>query len=275
MQEIKHIWRKTTLRQSNGKRRFTLSILGNVDQLISLSYTQAIDTSSLENPAFYRDAHRKRAFANLRAKFFTAAKDDALASCSEDAIDEKAYYCAGRATYDLGDYTKSQEYFENALKLNPKDSKYKKELNQVKSRIREQEEGIFDFHSMVTSVTEQNIHLDHADWRKSTIIKSTATHGRGLFAARDIKAGELVLCEKSLCLPNRYDGEEGSDFTMYNLNTTSRTQRPAQAALLLQLVQKLYNNPHLNKSFFDLDGGSYLRSGKEGDLVDGVPIVDT
>jgi hypothetical protein len=60
------------------------------------------------------------------------------------------------------------------------------------------------------------------------------------------------------------------------LNTTSRTQRPAQTALFLQLVQKLYNNPHLNKSFFDLDGGKdYLRSGKEGELIDRVPIVDT
>jgi hypothetical protein len=129
---------------------------------------------------------------------------------------------------------------------------------------------------MVTSVTEQNIRLDHADWTKNTVVKSTPTHGRGLFAARDIAAGELILCEKAPCLPNRYDGEEGSDLVMYNLNTTSRTQRPAQTALFLQLVQKLYNNPHLNKSFFDLDGGKdYLRSGKEGELIDRVPIVDT
>jgi tetratricopeptide (TPR) repeat protein len=245
-------------------------------ELTPSSYTQAIDTSSQENRTFYQDMHRKRAFANLTAKFFMAAKDDALASCSEDAIDEKACYCAGRATYELGDYAKSKEYFENALKLNPKDSRYKKELNRANARIREQEKGLYDFHSMLESVTEQNIHLDHADWTKNTVVKSTATHGRGLFAARDIEAGELVLCEKALCLPNRYEGQEGSDLVMYNLNTTSRTQRPAQAALFLQLVQKLYNNPYLNKSFFDLDGGRrYLRSGNEGELVDGVPVVDT
>jgi hypothetical protein len=136
----------------------------------------------------------------------------------------------------------------SALKLNPSDSRYKKELKRVTSRIREQEEGIYDFHSMVTSVTEQNIRLDHADRTKSTVVKSTPTRGRGLFAARDIAAGELVLCEKALCLPNRYDGEEGSDLVLYNLNTTSRTQRPAQTALFLQLVQKLYNNPYLNRA---------------------------
>ena len=127
---------------------------------------------------------------------------------------------------------------------------------------------------MVKSVTKQNIRLDHADWTKNTDVKSTPTHGRGLFATRDIEAGELVLCEKAFCLPNRYEGEEGNDLVMYNLNTTSRTQRPAQAALFLQLVRKLYNNPHLNKSFFDPEAGNYLRSGKEGELVDGVPIID-
>jgi tetratricopeptide (TPR) repeat protein len=212
----------------------------------------------------------------LTAKLFTAAKDDALASCSGDPIDEKACFCAGRASYELADYAKSKEYLESAVKINPKDSRYKKELKRVHSRLKEQEEGIFDFDAMVASVTEQNIHLDHADWTKTTEVKSTAAHGRGLFATRDIEAGELILCEKALCLPNRYDGEQDSDLIMYNLNTTSRTQRPAQTALFLQLVQKLYNNPHLNKSFFDLDGGSqYLRSGKEGELVDGVPIVDT
>jgi hypothetical protein len=119
------------------------------------------------------------------------------------------------------------------------------------------------------------MHLNHADWTKSTIVKSTATHGRDLFAARDIEAGKMVLCEKALCLPTLYHGEEGSGLIMYNLDTTSRTQRPAQAALFLTLVQKLYNNPHLNKNFFDLDGGRrYLRSGREGELVNGVPTVD-
>jgi hypothetical protein len=128
----------------------------------------------------------------------------------------------------------------------------------------------------VASVPIRNIHLNHADWTKSTIVKSTATHGRDLFAARDIEAGKMVLCEKALCRPNLYHGEEGSGLIMYNLDTTSRTQRPAQAALFFTLVQKLYNNPHLNKSFSDLGGGRrYLRSGKEGELVDGVPTIDT
>ncbi|KAH8779315.1 hypothetical protein BGZ57DRAFT_952688 [Hyaloscypha finlandica] len=100
-------------------------------------YTQAVDTSSQEYRAFCQDVHRKRAFANPTAKFFTAAKDDALASCAEEAIDEKAYYCTGRATYELGDYAKSKEYFKNSLKLNPKISRYMKDLSRANPRIRE------------------------------------------------------------------------------------------------------------------------------------------
>ena len=61
---------------------------------------------------------------------------------------------------------------------------------------------------MMASVTEQNIYLDHADWTKNTVVKSAATRVHGLFVARDIEA---VLCQKALCLPNLYHGEEASE----------------------------------------------------------------
>jgi hypothetical protein len=70
---------------------------------------------------------------------------------------------------------------------------------------------------------EQSGNLDHADWAKNTIIQTTDTNGRELFAARDLEAGSLVVCETAFTLPNGYTGEQGSDLTMYNLNTGSRT----------------------------------------------------
>jgi len=63
----------------------------------------------------------------------------------------------------------------------------------------------------MTSVTEQNIYLDHADWTKNTVVKSAATRVHGLFVARDIEAGAMVMCQKALCLPNLYHGEEASE----------------------------------------------------------------
>jgi hypothetical protein len=74
----------------------------------------------VEKQAFVREVHRKRAFANLTAKVSSESK----------------------------------EYFENALKLNLRDSRYKKELRWVNSRIREAEDGVYDFRSMVLSVSD-------------------------------------------------------------------------------------------------------------------------
>lgn len=239
------------------------------------SYTQALDTIPIDDATFIRDTRRKRGFANLTAKAFMPAKEDALASCSGDILDLKAYYCAGRAAYELGAYEESKSYFEQALELSPNDPKTRKELIRAETRIQEEQQGIYNFESMVRSVTEHNIHLDYADYAQHVEVRSAAAHGRGLFSTQLIKADTLVLCEKAFCLPDMYCEDKPTDLILYNFNSSSRTQRPAQAALFLQLKQKLYDNPHLNSTFFDLDGGSYVRSGKEGQLIDGVPIVDS
>ncbi len=203
------------------------------------------------------------------------AKEDALAACSGDMLDLKAYFCAGRAAYELTAYEECKNYFEHALQLSPNDPKTRKELTRAENRIQEEQQGIYEFDSMIRSVTEHNIHLDHADYAQNIEIRSAATHGRGLFSTQFIKAGSLVLCEKAFCLPDMYCEDRPKDLILYNFNSSSRTQRPAQAALFLKLKQKLYENPHLSSKFFDLDGGSYVRSGKEGKLVDGVPVIDS
>ena len=243
--------------------------------MIDYSYTQAIETTLKEDQAFIRDVYRKRAFANLTARNFVFAKEDALASCSGDIIDAKAYYCAARATYELGRYQESKAYFEKSLQYSPNDLKSKKDHSRAIARISEEEDGDYDFHTMITYVNDRKVHLDHADFLKNTTVGPSPHHGRGLFATQSIEAGGLVLCEKAFCLPDKYGGSQESDLVLYNFNTAARTERAAQPALFLQLVQKVSNNPYLTKRFFDLDSGNYLRSGKEGDLVDGVPIIDS
>jgi tetratricopeptide (TPR) repeat protein len=223
---------------------------------------------------FIRDLHRKRAYANLTAKHFDAVLEDALASCSGDNSDSKAYHCAGRASYELGLFEESKAHFERALDSNPKDLKSRKDCNRAVTRIGEKENWEYDFNAMVASVMPNHIHLDCADFIKNTNIGTTPTHGRGLFTIKDIPAGGLVLVEKALCLPNLYEGDQAPDAVLYNFNTNARTKRNAQPALFLQLAHKLYNNPNLATRFFDLDSGNYIRSGEEGDLIDGVPIID-
>lgn len=246
------------------------SILANARS----SYTQAIDSTPKEDRAFIRDVYRKRAYANLTGKRFNVAIEDALASCSGDVIDSKAQYCAGKAAYELGLYEESQEHFKKALENNPRDSKYRKDLNRAKGRIAEQQDGEYDFQLMGESLNEQHVHLDHASFIRNTMIAATEHKGRGLFATRFIERGSLVLCEKALGFPNMSSGKSQTHSVLFNFNTNTRTQGTAQGALFMELVHKLYNNPMLTSRFFDLDSGNYIRSRKEGELVDGVPIID-
>jgi len=142
------------------------------------------------------------------------------------------------------------------------------------ARISEQQKGIYDFRAMGESLTKNHVHLDHADFLKNTTVRNTERKGRGLFAAELIKRGDLVLCEKALHFPDlsKYEGFQQN--IIYNFNNKTRTKSPAQSALFLGLIHKLYNNTLLTKKFFQLDSGEYIRTGREGETVDGVPIID-
>ena len=133
---------------------------------------------------------------------------------------------------------------------------------------------MYDFKSMGESLAKNHVRLDHADFIKNTKVKRTERKGRGLFATKYIKRGDLVLCEKAFHFPDltRYEGLEHN--IIYNFNNKTRTKSSGQSALYLGLIHKLYNNPLLTHKFFDLDGGDYIRTGKEGELLDGVPIID-
>ena len=83
-----------------------------------------------------------------------------------------------------------------------------------------------------------------------------------------------MLCEKAFHFPDlsRYAGLEHN--IIYNFNNKTRTKSNGQSALFLGLIHKLYNNPLVTDKFFELDSGEYIRTGKEGEMVDGVPIID-
>lgn len=100
------------------------------------------------------------------------------------------------------------------------------------------------------------MHLDVASFLSNTRVASSPLHGSGLFAVRDLKAGDLVYAEKAVLMPNQYDPQRAS------------------AALYAMMVRQLYDNPSLATSILTLYGGDYVRSGREGQLVDGVPVVD-
>ncbi|KAK3488611.1 hypothetical protein B0T13DRAFT_514986 [Neurospora crassa] len=220
-------------------------------------YTEALE--GLEDHSAKAPVYTKRAGVNLLLGRYDAAKADALASRIGASTDWKAYYNAGRAAYGLCEYATSKSYFEEALKLNDKGTaNVQKEYERVLTRVEEEETGNYDFAAMHASLSPTSVHIDAGSFLRNTRVADSGFHGRGLFATRPLKAGDLVYVEKATLMPNQYDPARAS------------------AALYSLMVRQLCDNPSLADTMLKLYPGQlpYDRTGAEGSMVDGVPVVD-
>ena len=181
-----------------------------------------------------------------------------MASCTGATSDWRAYFTAGRAAYGLCDYATARAHFEKALQINASGTGLQKEYERCLARLREEETGDYDFPGMFASLNTSNVHLDVGSYLAGTTVTTSALHGRGIFAARDFKAGDLIFAEKCALMPNQYEPSRAS------------------AALYAMMVRQLFDNPSLAREVFKLYPGElgYPESGLEGELVDGVPVVD-
>ncbi|KAK3300596.1 uncharacterized protein B0H64DRAFT_352208 [Chaetomium fimeti] len=217
-------------------------------------YTEALEVS--DDAAFQAPIYTKRSGVNLILGRYDAAKADALASRTGGPQEWKAYYNAGRAAYGLCNYTTSHTLLTTALSLNPTHSGIKKEHARCTARLHEESTGEYDFPAMQASLTPQSVHLDRGSFLANTRVGESPRHGRGLFATRALRAGDLVFAEKATLMPNQYEPARAS------------------AALYALMVRQLCDNPSLAGPVLRLFDGGYERGGGEGGLVDGVPVVD-
>ncbi|KAF2749340.1 SET domain-containing protein [Sporormia fimetaria CBS 119925] len=119
-----------------------------------------------------------------------------------------------------------------------------------------QTEPDYDLPLISSYVGPTTLHVDAANYVCDTEIKGTASHGRGLFAKRAFKTGELVCAEKAFAMPGYFIQDRKSDCFLYNLGNETASPRPG-ALLFRELVQKLRWNPSLRKDFFAMDDGGY------------------
>jgi hypothetical protein len=114
----------------------------------------------------------------------------------------------------------------------------------------------YDLPTISAYVGPLSLHVDAANYISDTEVKQTSHHGRGLFAKRDFKAGDLITAEKAFALPGYFFNDRSSECSLYSLGDGTATDR-AGALLFRELVQKLVANPSLRKGFFDMDDGGY------------------
>ena len=157
----------------------------------------------------------------------------------------------------------------------PGNAEARNELLRTERRLREQERGDYDFQNMYKSAEATPPHADNATFMGPVTIKASEGRGRGLFTARDVVAGELLLCEKAfsyLYASKTEDTVSSSTRLLLNPHTKQGTMG-TQADLITSTLQKMLRNPSLMPSFTALHHGDY-KPVKETE-VDGLPVVDT
>lgn len=191
-----------------------------------------------------RDVYRNRAQANLTLERFEAADEDAaLSLCGDRTKDAKAHFRAASASYHLRKFEAAKMHLLRYLAVLPGDKMGLEQLRRVVKRLLERE-GQYNFDDMISS--QLNRRFDAADFTEKTVVRETEGRGRGLFAAEDLKLGDLILCGKAFCAV--YEDERHGF---------------AAQVLTWEVVFKVLRNPHLATVMNDLHGSATVSSSVE------------
>jgi hypothetical protein len=220
------------------------------------------------------DMHRKRCNVNIILLQFDAAAEDLA-----QAISTYAKSVPSLKDSELSDPTTIRTWLHSHSIDDPFEvaSKLPRPLRELATRIKYdlgiyQRDPQYDFASISTYVGPLTLHIDAANYIEDTEIKQMSHHGRGLFAKRHFKAGDLIMAEKAFAFPGYLVNDRSSECSLYSLGDETATDR-AGALLFRELVHKLDVNPSLRRQFFDMDDGGYWsENGWDIPETDDIPV---
>jgi tetratricopeptide (TPR) repeat protein len=236
----------------------------------SRSYTAAL-SCPMDDQELLK-IRNNRAHANLKLGRFDEALQDAEIALQLFPTDEKALFRASRALYELDRFPESLSYLQRLVERYPDNTAAQKELSRTKLRVEEEKYATFDFRMMLDMVGKDIMSLDCATYVGPVAVKESKGRGRGVFLTRDVKAGELLVCEKACAVEHTSDAESGTMLLVFNINT-NRITKGQQASVIAQIVNQLYRNPSKAESITSVYSGSH--NTVKAIEVDGEPIVDT
>ncbi|KAM3437746.1 hypothetical protein MY4824_003580 [Beauveria thailandica] len=260
-----------------GKKQYALAHAYYTRGIVAADAAAADPTSTLS-----QDIRRNRAHVNLLLQRYDEAKADALASLTnggaseeQQALDAKAYFRAGSAAYALGEFAEAGRCFAEQDRLQPDNKTTQINIRRTARRVEEQEKGSHDMKKVVASLPKVQWKPDVASFDGATTVKSSPGAGRGLFAARDFAAGELIMCEKAFCTVSSKDKASAAVTALTVDVGQDYSIRVFPAGLHRAVVQKLLNNPSQAPRVLGLDSGDYRGIGETGACTAEGPVVDT
>lgn len=231
---------------------------------------------SKSNPDLAKDIYRNRAYVNLLLGQLDEVKTDARASLTgkddqkSKELDSKAYFRAGSAAYSQSRWEEAKAFFQEQQKLTPEDKDAKLQLRKIEARLREEETASYDLMKLRTNLSKARSRVDAGNFIRNTQVKDSPGKGRGLYAARDIAPGELIMCEKAFCVVWAHEKDALVAMT-YDIRDDQ--MRVSPVGLASALVQKCLNQPSQTQHLMDLFG-DYQGDGKNAFENDEGAIVD-
>jgi hypothetical protein len=162
---------------------------------------------------------------------------------------------------------------ETLLSHYPDNAAAQKELCRTKSRIEEKQSASFNFHQMLDAVGCNTTNLDCATFIGPVAVKESKGRGRGVFLTKDVKAGDLLVCEKACAVAHKTDTKPTKTSIVINVNT-NRITMGQQASVITKVVNLLYRNPSKMPVITSLHSGSY-KTVQGVDIDENEPVVDT
>jgi hypothetical protein len=225
-----------------------------------------------------QDLYRNRSLMRITLGRYEGAVEDAIASLTHipddkhKKLDSKAYFRAASASYGLKLYEKAALFLCDQLALAPGDRDGLTLLSKIQDRLGEQAQGSYDIVNIEKSVSSK-LRVDAADFFVNTTVKpSGPNRGRGLFATRDLKPGDLIMTETAFCAVWSHE-----DDNLIALEGNARSPDeilPNLVGLWRTAVNEAAKNPSKGSEFLGLHGG-YKGTGTLVHEADHVAVVDT
>ena len=231
------------------------------------SYTLALHRSKTSEMS--RILQLNRSLANLKLRRYDEALEDAGKLTADEQQSEKGFYRAALSLYELGKFQECHQALASLIQHYPHGSAAKKEIIRTKQRLKEQEHGDYDFRAMYKAAEDTPPCLDNATFAVNVEVQASNGRGRGLFAKKDVIAGDLLLCDKAFA----YCSSTHSKLSVLMNTHTNRGTMGTQADLITAIAQKVFWNPSLKPIFTSLYHGDYTPVDETE--VDGISIIDT
>lgn len=205
------------------------------------------------------DLLRNRSRTGLSLRFYDDAKSDALRSSSlltseNDHMVElntKALLRAATAAYKLDDYEGSNSILGQLREIAPHDNDAAALGKRIRFRLREQACGNYNF-SQLRKSAESTGNVDVASFLVKTEVRPNSANVMSLYANQDIKAGDVIFCEKAFAATTAQDRQTQPAHLMTFSNHQLALCGNYEFALWKNVVDKATRNKSTSDRLNDL-----------------------